>query len=459
MDVRNFYTSLDRPARLRLLVGVGLIVLLTAAGLWWALTPRQQLLFGNLRETDAAEIVQALDQWKVPHRIVDGGAGIEVPADQVYETRMKLVSEGIPRGGHVGFELFDDADFGVTEFAQRVNYQRALQGEIERTIAALPGVETARVHLTIRKPGLFVGDQEPSKASVALTLRPGEQLTRRQVGGIRSLVAAAVEGLSPEQVAVLGSDGSLLAGAATGAIAEGDLDTRTEAETRFEGRIRERIEALLRQVTPDQEFHVSVDVALNFDTVRQVNERLLAGGGDGNGLLTHKRVSSSGGSEANARNQNDEEADFAHGSVHEEIARAPGRIERLSIAVLLPPQLDEFEAARIQSLVAAAAGIDAERGDRLEVSRVASRGGAMNGPSMPVHVAATSPGNVAQPLVGNLLQRAAWSHWVLVGVAGLLLGLIVAFGLQRRPRALLPHEREAVLGKLRGWLAEGSPLP
>lgn len=457
MDIRNFYSSLERPARLRLLVGVTLIVLLTAAGLWWALTPRQQLLFGNLREADAAEIVQALDQWKVPHRIVDSGAGIEVPADQVYETRMKLVSEGIPRGGHVGFELFDDSDFGVTEFAQRVNYQRALQGEIERTIAALPGVETARVHLTIRKPGLFVGDQEPSKASVALTLRPGEQLTRRQVGGIRSLVAAAVEGLSPEQVSVLGSDGSLLAGAAAGPGADGDLDARTEAETRFEGRIRDRIEALLRQVLPDQEFHVSVDVALNFDTVRQVNERLLADGTEGNGLLTHKRVSSSGGNEATARNQNDEEADFAHGSVHEEIARAPGRIERLSIAVVLPPQLDEFEAARIQSLVAAAAGIDAERGDRLEVSRLASRG-AVAGTLVPARTVAAPSSDVARPSVMGGWNT-PWSHWVLVGVAGLLLGLIVAFGMQRRPRALLPHEREAVLGKLRGWLAEGGSLP
>jgi flagellar M-ring protein FliF len=455
MDVRHFYTSLERPARIRLLAGIALILLLTIAGAWWALTPRQQLLFGNLREADAAEIVQALDQWKVPHRIVDNGAGIEVPADQVYETRMKLVSGGIPRGGHVGFELFDDADFGVTEFAQRVNYQRALQGEIERTISALPEVETARVHLTIRKPGLFVGDQEPSKASVALTLRPGGQLTRRQVGGIRSLVAAAVEGLAPAQVAVLGPDGSLLAGAAPDAAGDADLDSRGEAETRAEARIRQRLDELLRQVLPDQEFHVSVDVALNFDTVHQVNDRLLAQGGDGNGLLTRKRVSSSGGNEANARNQNDEETEFAHGSVHEDIARAPGRVERLSIAVVLPAQLDEFEVARIQSLVAAAAGVDPDRGDRLEVSRLTTRGPTV-GDAAPVERAVGVQPTASLPTTAVVsFAQTPWAHWLLVGVVGLLLGLIVAIGLQRRPRALLPHEREAVLGKLRGWLAEG----
>ena len=371
MDIRNFYSSLDRSARLRLLVGFGLIFLLTVAGLWWAFKPRQQLLFGDLRESDAAEIVKALDQWKIPHRIVDGGSGIEVSADQVYETRMKLASDGIPHGGHVGFELFDNADFGVTEFAQRVNYQRALQGEIERTIAAMPEVETARVHLTIRKAELFVGDQEPSKASVALTLRPGAQITRQQVGGIRSLVAAAVEGLSPQQVAVLDSDGSLLGGTASGTAADGDLDARAETEASVEGRIRARIDDLLRPILLERDFHVSVDVALNFDTVRQVNDRLLAEGSDGNGLITHKHVSSSGSGEVSERSQNDEESDFAHGSMHEEIARAPGRIERLSVAVVLPRDLDDFEVERIQTLIAAAAGIDTTRGDRLEVSRLA----------------------------------------------------------------------------------------
>ena len=109
----------------------------------------------------------------MPYRFTDGGTGIEVPADQVYDTRMKLVSAGVPSGGHVGFELFDHSDFGVTEFAQRVNYQRALQGELERSIAALPGVELVRVHLTIRRPGLFVGQDDSSKASVAITMTSG----------------------------------------------------------------------------------------------------------------------------------------------------------------------------------------------------------------------------------------------------------------------------------------------
>ncbi|MGH8078752.1 MAG: flagellar basal-body MS-ring/collar protein FliF, partial [Lysobacter sp.] len=303
MNPKNFYTSLSRPARIGLLTGAGMIVLLTAVSLWWLMKPRQQLLFGNLREPAAAEIVQSLNEWKVPYEIVDGGASITVPSDVVYETRMKLVSAGVPRGGHIGFELFDDSDFGITEFAQRVNYQRALQGEIERTIAALPGVETARVHLTIRRPGLFVGEKEASKASVAVTLLPGESLSRQQVNGIRSLVASAVEGLGTEAVSVLDSDGALLAGA-SGASPGASLDERDDEEGRLDARIQSRVSALLGQVLRDEEFRVSVDATLNFDTVREVNERPLAQGDGGNTLLVRKRVNSSDAADSNGRSQN-----------------------------------------------------------------------------------------------------------------------------------------------------------
>ena len=202
-DIKQIMASLRDPKRLWLWVGAGVILSLACLAIWWVLSPGRQLLFGNLRERDAAEIVQALDEWKVPYEIVDSGKGIKVESDLVYETRMKLVAAGVPKGGHVGFELFDDADFGVTEFAQRVNYQRALQGEIERTIASIPGVESARVHLTIRRPGLFVGEQEQSKGSVALELSSGAKLSVGQISGIRSLVAASVEGLSANQVSVL----------------------------------------------------------------------------------------------------------------------------------------------------------------------------------------------------------------------------------------------------------------
>lgn len=456
--ISSYFTTLDRSARLRLIVGAALIVLLTGLALWWALTPRQQLLFGNLREADAAEIVAALNEWKVPFGITDGGAGITVASDKVYETRMKLVSAGVPKGGHVGFELFDDADFGVTEFAQRVNYQRALQGEIERTIASIPGVDSARVHLTIQRPGLFVAEREISKASVTLSMRPGAVVSRGQVKGIQGLVASAVEGLSPGSVAVLGPQGELLSAGLGGDFDAADMDERHDEQARYEERIRNRINTLLGQILHDGQFSVSVDVQLNFDTVREVNERLLAQGESGNGLLTRKRINSSDSADPGARNQNQEEIEYVHGTAREEISRALGRIERISVAVILPPKMDEFEVERIRSLVSAAAGVDPERGDRLEVSRV--RGDFVASALTNAQVTT----DVVDADVEQLHQRATtessplpgWPKFLLVGVLGLLFGAIGMAATRQRPRKLNAQEREAVLARLRGWLAEGS---
>ena len=202
-SIKTFYFSLAQGARRGLLAGLVLLALGTVVALWWIFSPRESLLFGNLKEADAAEIAAALDEWKVPHQFTPDGTGILVDEQQMHALRMRLVSAGVPRGGHVGFELFDDNEFGVTEFAQRINYQRALQGETERTIATVPGVQSARVHLSIRRPGLFLADEAQSKASVALTLVPGAAVERKQVVGIRNLVASAVDGLQPESVVVV----------------------------------------------------------------------------------------------------------------------------------------------------------------------------------------------------------------------------------------------------------------
>lgn len=446
METKNWKSALA-STRVRLMIGAALIVLLTAAALWWVFGSREQLLFGNLREADAAEIVASLNEWKVPYTIVDNGKAITVPSDQVYDVRMRLVSAGVPKGGHVGFELFNDADFGVTEFAQRVNYQRALQGELERTISSMPGVQTARVHLTIRRPGLFVGETESSKASVAVSLAPGDTLGASQISGIRSLIAASVEGLQVGDVSVLDSSGALLAGANGG---QGSVEGRTDEEGRLETRIQARVAEMLGTVITDGRFHVAVDVELNFDTVRQVNERPLVQRSGDDAVLVRRRVNSVDAPGAAGRSQNQEEAEYAHGTAREEISRAPGRVQRLSVAVALPSSLDEFEVERIRSLVAASAGIDEERGDRLEVSRVNWQPEPLTG------VRAVDVDNVATPPRSDAfdLRTHLWKLAVVAAI-GLLLGAMAVAATVRRPRRLSAAEREAVVLKLRGWLAEG----
>lgn len=454
-SVQDFYRSLGTASRFGLVAGVLLLLLFTIAALWWAMTPRYQLLFGNLREADAAEIAESLTEWKVPYDYSEDGSGIRVPAERVYDTRMKLVSAGVPSGGHVGFELFNDSDFGATEFAQRVNYQRALQGEIERTIAALPGVEMARVHLTIRRPGLFLGEQEASKASVALTLTPGTQLDARQVGGIRNLVASAVDGLSPESVVVLGPSGALLAGAG----GDDTVVAQGERQVSYEGRIKERIEALISSAFGLESATVTVDARLNFDAVRQVNERLVAHGGNGHGLLVRKQTTRPvAGADGSTGGSAQEQLEYAHGTQREEIARAPGRVERLSIAVLLPTALPSGELERLRKLVAAAAGLDAERGDTLEIAAI----GAASSPEAADQTAdsallAPLPSETAPPQVAPAEAVLPPLEWLLGGGVGLLLiGVLLGWWMHPRPRRLSAQETEAMAGRMRTWLADGS---
>jgi flagellar M-ring protein FliF len=451
MNPVSIYRSLQQGARLAFVAGAAVILLATLAVGWWLLSPKEQLLFGGLKEGDAAEIVEALNEWKVPHSIVDGGTGISVPEDMMYATRMRLVSAGIPRGGAVGFELFDDADFGVTEFAQRVNYQRALQGELERTIASLPPVENARVHLTIRRPGLFVGEAEPSKASVALTLRPGETLSRQQVRGIRGLVAAAVEGLAPAQVAVLDAAGNLLAGA--DALAGRVVEERDDEESRVEARIQAKVSELLAQVLEEGDYRVTVDVSLDFDEVRTTRQRPMAG----DAVVVRKRSTVPASDELAPPPPPDEDVEYAHGTVREEVQRAPGRVERMSVAVILPVSIDDAELERLYGLISAAAGVDEARGDRLEVSRIA-RGDIMDGRD------ADAPANTSvdraqamAPRIGFSPQGwPAWSKMLLLLAIGLLVGITVAVAMQKRPARLTAKEREAMLGQLRRWLDDGA---
>lgn len=458
MTPMNILGTLWRTARFGLLAGAAAIAILTAIMLWWALAPREQLLFGSLEEAEAAEIVAALEEWKIPHTIGDGGASISVPEDMVYALRMRLVSSGIPKGGHVGFELFDDSDFGVTEFAQRVNYQRALQGEIERTIAALPGVETARVHLTIRRPGLFVGDQEASKASVALSMRAEQALTRQQVRGIRSLVSAAVEGLSVDRVTVLDSDGALLAGGES-SLSQRGIIARDDEETEIEARIQRRLSDLIGHAVGNAEYSVSVDVVLNYDTVREVNERPL-GRDSGHAVVARKRVNTAGTSDEYGSGPSNEEIEYANGTTREEIVRAPGAIQRLSVAAILPSSLSDQDVDRIQTLIAAAAGIDEARGDRIEVSRIGLdldlRGSDRGEESLAIGPA----GSRHDP--GAADSGESWQQWQLAAMlltVGLLIGGLGVLLLQRKPAKWLPAEREAALGKMRAWLADGSLSP
>lgn len=199
------------PAKRWTTLGVGAVTLVaTIALVVWSQRPVYQVLFSGLAPEDAGKIVDNLKQHKVPYKIAAGGGTVLVPAERVYETRIEMAGDGMLQGGGVGFEIFDTPKLGMTDFVQKLNYQRAIQGELSRTIQSLDSVEKARVHTVMPKHSVFSEREELPSASVVLKLKPGRVLTNRQVTGIVQLVSSAVPGLSPERVNVLDSAGVLL---------------------------------------------------------------------------------------------------------------------------------------------------------------------------------------------------------------------------------------------------------
>ncbi|HEV2818510.1 MAG TPA: flagellar basal-body MS-ring/collar protein FliF [Allosphingosinicella sp.] len=232
------------PSRQLLLSGLTvalLCALLAGAYFLWFRTS-YSVLFSNLREADAGTIVAELERGHVDYRLRDGGRTILVPAGSVDSTRLHIAGQDLPLQGTVGFELFNSSSIGLTEFAQRINLQRALQGELTRTIMNIEGVESARVHLSLGEQSIFRGDRRPPRASVAVRTRVGRRLNPNAVRGIQRLVAGAVPELEPGNVAVLNDRGVLVSAELPAEAAAGSAEERN-VERFFETRIRRAVEA------------------------------------------------------------------------------------------------------------------------------------------------------------------------------------------------------------------------
>ncbi|MGC9127881.1 MAG: flagellar basal-body MS-ring/collar protein FliF [Acidithiobacillus sp.] len=204
------WQELPGNRRFAILAVLAAILAVIVVGLLWSRPQSYGVLYTNLSNRDGGEVIAELQKLNVPFRITDGGSVIAVPANEVYATRMKLAAAGLPRGEGVGFEVLDHEPMGTSEFVEHVNYQRALEGSLERTIASLSAVERAKVHLAIPKPSVFLSQEEKPTASVLVRLYPGRELSAAQVAGIVHLVAASVPGLADKNVTVVDQQGNLL---------------------------------------------------------------------------------------------------------------------------------------------------------------------------------------------------------------------------------------------------------
>ncbi|MBL8486400.1 MAG: flagellar M-ring protein FliF [Rhodocyclaceae bacterium] len=253
------------------MVAVALAVALLAAAWLWVRTPSYGILFSNLSERDGGQIVGALQQQNIPYKLSEGGGAILVPATQVHDIRLRLASQGLPKGGFVGFEVMETQKLGASQFLEQVNYQRALEGELSRTIATISAVQGARVHLAIPKQTAFLRDEMKPSASVLLNLQPGRGLEPAQVAGIVHLVSSSVPQLAPAAVSVVDQNGNLIS--RKDSAKETGLDPNQSRFTReIEETTARRVEAILAPVVGEGNVKAQVVADVDFSTIDQVAE-------------------------------------------------------------------------------------------------------------------------------------------------------------------------------------------
>lgn len=269
--LREAFNRLSEQQKIGLAVAVAAIVALIVGTILWSRQPDYKVLFSNLDERDGGNIVAALEQQNIPHRMSSTGA-IMVTADRVHEVRLKLASQGLPRGGMIGFELMENQKFGISQFAEQVNYQRGLEGELARTIMSIGAVQAARVHLAIPKPSVFVREEQKPTASVMLNLYPGRALDGAQVAGITHLISSSVPQLQPGNVSILDQNGSLLS-TLKNKLTEAGLDaTQLKYVRDVENGIVARIEDILKPVLGPDNFKVQVAADIDFSQSEQTAE-------------------------------------------------------------------------------------------------------------------------------------------------------------------------------------------
>ncbi len=378
------------------LVSLGLLGMLALRG---AGVP-MALLYGELDLREAGQVVDQLDRARIPHAAEAGGARILVPVDQVARARMLLAKEGLPSGGSIGYEIFDRAD-GLTAsaFQQGISQTRALEGELARTIRVLQGVRAARVHLVLPRREPFARDRQEAQASVVLTMAGAARLDRDGTQAVLNLIAAAVPGLKPQNVAIVDSRGNLLAraGQPTGGLAAAQSGEELKRGT--EARISRAVEEMLERSLGAGRVRAEATVELDFDQVRETQEKY-----DPEGQVVRSQQSSTGNSRTTEAQQSvsvqnnlpnaepaapgagtqeqksEETTNYEIGKTVRTVVREHPQLRRLSLAVMVdgvvaagadgkaawsPRSTDEL--ARIASLVRSAVGFDEKRGDRVEV--------------------------------------------------------------------------------------------
>lgn len=455
---QEIWQSMSTGSKLGLGAGGALILMAAVVGSMWVFGAKYETLFSALDPRDASSVVSELEKMKVPFKLDEGGARITVPVDSVHEIRLKLMGTGIPLKGGVGFEVFDNTDFGMTEFAQKINYQRALEGELTRTINSLEEVKYSRVHLVMPENTLFRKNGETPTASVILFMKEGGQLPEKVITGVQRMVAASVPGLEKSGVTVADQQGVTMSRKADDESGIGAMDGRLEKKRNVETYLAAKVVEVLEGAFGPGQAQVSVDATLDMDQRRTTREQVLSADGKLAGVV-RKRESISGGKK-NGKDTDKSvvsEVEYQVGRQLEQVVGTPGDVTRLSIGVLVPRTLAAERMDEIRSLVSMAIGLDEKRGDAISVFLTDSlpvdvEDALIVKPESPA-TAGVENLRTGQSLFGEL--TAVQTYVIGGGIIGVFMVLILILSVRKREtNTLSVDERARVLAQLNQWLEQ-----
>jgi flagellar M-ring protein FliF len=357
----------------------------------WASQPTYSPLFSNLAPADASAIVDKLTADAVPYQLTNGGQTIMVPQDKVYGERIKLSGQGLPAQADTGYALLDKQGVMTSDFMQQVGYQRALEGELNKTIKSISGVQAAAVHLAMPAKDVFADSQQKPTASVLVQTAPSAKLTSAQAQAIVHLVSSSVPGLDASNVTVVGADGKVLS-TDDAAGASGAADARTQQTQAFEQRMSTSLQSMLDQVVGAGHAAVQVTADLDYDQTETKTQKYISdpstppladskktevyngSGAVGAGVLgpDNIQVPVGAGNPSSGYSSQTETRNNAVGMVTETRKSAPGSVRRLSVAVMLDSATaGGANEAQLQQLVSSAVGLDPARGDSIALSTLA----------------------------------------------------------------------------------------
>jgi flagellar M-ring protein FliF len=455
-------------------ISIAVVALLVGSGLYALIRHQKEgdfkPLFTGLAAEDAAAIMQKLKETGVEFRLPEGGGSVLVPSARLAEVRLTLASLGLPKSGRIGFELFDKTNLGATEFTEHVNYRRALEGELERSVMSLAEVEQARVHLTFPKDSVFLDEQKPAKASVMVKIRPGARLSAQNVLAIDHLVSSAVEGLSPDAVSVLDMSGNLLGRPRAPGALDGSEPSEAVLDYRhkLEADLLTKINSTLGPLLGDNKFRAGVSVECDFsggelseeifDPGRSVmvssqrtedSSGSAAPSGVPGTASTLPRPASRPGSTAKSVSRTTENVTYQTSRTVKKTRMPTGVLKKMSLAVLVdqevkwekqedgfkrvlvPPPPEKLKV--IRDLVAGITGLTETRGDQLVIETLPFETTMLLEPPQ-----APSPPITPKPPVSpfSLVLKMDRKTQMIVGGAALavLFLIFVAFKLLRRGR-------------------------